>query len=130
MLRQVRADLASANPAVALEAQVARRYWRDLVAYDRRVLYPGTAREFGQVDVELSNAIIEVTIGKGSRKVGQVRERLMSPLVNPDGKPIIVFGPRMTKPNQIRDINMAGGVVAHGQGDAGWQMLDHFIYGR
>jgi hypothetical protein len=54
----------------------------------------------------------------------------MNPVVNPAGKRIVVFGPDIGKHNVIREINMRGGVVAHGQGDTPWQMLDEFIYGR
>jgi hypothetical protein len=131
MLRSVRADLRSADPAKQLEAQVARRYWRDLVAYDRTVLYPGTSRSYAQVDVELRHAIIEVTTGRGEGKMGQIN-RLMNPLVNPQGTQVIMFSSnsRHVPSLRIRDFNMRGGLVAHGPGAQAWSMLDSFVLGR
>ncbi len=129
MLNRVRNDLASADPHDQLAAQVARRYWRELEAYDRIVHYPGTRRPFAQVDVEFRNVIVEITTGKGRGKTGQI-DLLNSPLTNPSRKPVVQFLGRRASSNRIHDRNLRGAFVIHaGHEPLQFQILERFIFG-
>ena len=108
LLQQVRAAAQSADPAVRLEGLVAQRFRNRLVSFQRKVSMGG--RIVGEIDVELSDAIIEVTTGTGRGKVAQVG-RLMSIAVNPSGKSVVVFGPDISA-GRIPGLEAAGARVA------------------
>ena len=100
--------LASTAPATRLEGQVADHLGDRLQSFQRQVVGPG-GNPIGEIDAEVSEAIIEVTIGKGG-KVDQVTKLLTNGVMNPNGKPVIVFGPNMKK-FAIQSIEEAGGYV-------------------
>ena len=106
-MRRVIAGTNSSDSAVRLEAEVAKRFSKSLVGFREKVFRAGL--ELGEKDVELENAIIEVTGGGGGRKVGQV-QKLLSAEFNPAGKAVIVFGPNI-RAGTARAIEAAGARV-------------------
>lgn len=81
----------SSDPDVRLEGQVARTLISDLVSFKRKV-YDASGTEIGEIDIETSNAIIEVTSGKQG-KLQQLTKELSNPLMNPEHKKIILYAP-------------------------------------
>jgi len=67
-----------------------------------------------QIDIETTNAIIEVKPSNGQGLTRQVTDR-QDPDVNPEGKPVIGFAPKMGHAGD--DVNAAGRIAAGG-GDA------------
>ena len=107
---RVRKALQSRKFSVRLEGAVAQRFRNVLVSF-RRDVFTGKGKEkLTDIDVELTNVIIEVTTGRGTGKTRQVT-RLLTPLANPTGKKVIVFGKRLG-PNVQKSIRKAGGFVA------------------
>ncbi|ROS04617.1 hypothetical protein EDC56_0123 [Sinobacterium caligoides] len=89
MLQNVRKSLQSSNPGDILEGQVARRYKDQLQNFNKKF---GPNGADGEIDVELPNTIIEVSVGlKKGRKARIQRERLLSETLNPNQKPVIQF---------------------------------------
>lgn len=87
--------LASPNAGTRLEAEVAlalRRVGIEVTGFDRRVFDPARNRLAGQVDVETGAALIEVTTSPNG-KLEQVADTLRAPLVNPDGKAVVLYAP-------------------------------------
>jgi hypothetical protein len=52
----------------------------------------GPNNSIGEIDVETSQAIIEVTVAK-SGKLGQVSNFIGNATFNPSGKPVILYAP-------------------------------------
>ena len=89
MLQNVHKSLQSSNPGDILEGQVARRYKDQLQSFNKKF---GPNGADGEIDVELTNAIIEVSVGlKKGKKARIQRERLLSETLNPNQKPVIQF---------------------------------------
>jgi hypothetical protein len=111
LLRRVRTATQSTNPAIRLEGQVAQQFRQALVGFQKQVFSGG--RRVGEIDVELTHAIIEVTTGVGKGKVGQVQRLLANQALNPQYKPVILFGPHPNlQPGIVAAIERAGGRVA------------------
>ena len=108
LLLQIRRATQSTNPALYLEGMIARHF-RDSVVQFQKVVQIGN-RAIGEIDIELKTAIVEVTTGTGSGKVGQAK-RLLSPALNPEGKKVIVFGPNIA-PRRAQAIEAVGAHVA------------------
>jgi hypothetical protein len=85
---------------------VARAVAADLVAFNRKV---GPEGAIGEVDVETSKAIIEVTTRR-SGKSRQVTKLLADSAMNPAGKPVILFAPNYG-PHATRNMAELGVVV-------------------
>jgi len=100
--------LRSNDPDTVLEGRVAKAVEEDLVDFNRKV---GPEVAIGEVDVETSKAIIEVTTRR-SGKSRQIRELLANPAMNPAGKPVILFAPNYG-PHATRNISDLGVVVVH-----------------
>jgi hypothetical protein len=79
-----------------------------LVDFNRKV---GPEGAIGEVDVETSKAIIEVTTRR-SGKSRQIRKLLANPAMNPAGKPVILFAPNYG-PHATKNISDLGVVVVH-----------------
>jgi hypothetical protein len=86
--------------------QVAKHYWESVVAswirplvvqFQRKYRDPRTGLIAREVDVATQHAIIEITLGDGKGKVGQATRLRDSPLANPTGKPVIEFGPTISR---------------------------------
>jgi hypothetical protein len=87
--------LNSDDPDKEFEGQTALSVLSDLVHFQQ--LYRWTnGSPIVDVDVETTDAIIEVTNDDG-RKKGQVETLLHETRVNPRKKPVIVFGPELTR---------------------------------
>jgi hypothetical protein len=100
--------LRSNDPDTVLEGRVAKAVEADLVDFNRKV---GPEGAIGEVDVETSKAIIEVTTRR-SGKSRQIKKLLANPAMNPAGKPIILFAPNYG-PHATRNISDLGVVVVH-----------------
>jgi hypothetical protein len=97
-----------------LEGQAALAIRDQLIGFGRKV--PDSAvpfqpnftlgGTFAEVDLETANVLIEVTNGRSS-KAFQVREKYLNPVVNPEGKPVIVLAPNF-KSGQINGALEAG----------------------
>jgi hypothetical protein len=100
--------LRSNDPDTVLEGRVAKAVEEDLVDFNRKV---GPEGAIGEVDVETSKAIIEVTTRR-SGKSRQIRKLLANPAMNPAGKPVILFAPNYG-PHATKNISDLGVVVVH-----------------
>ena len=98
--------LRSHDPDTVLEGRVAKAVEADLVDFNRKV---GPEGAIGEVDVETSKAIIEITTRR-SGKSRQIRKLLADPTMNPVGKPVILFAPNYG-PRATRNISDLGVVV-------------------
>jgi hypothetical protein len=98
--------LRSHDPDTVLEGRVAKAVEENLVDFNRKVGHEGA---IGEVDVETSKAIIEVTTRR-SGKLRQIRKLLANPAMNPAGKPVILFAPNYG-PHATRNISDLGVVV-------------------
>jgi hypothetical protein len=98
--------LQSNDPDTVLEGRVAKAVEESLVDFNRKV---GPEEAIGEVDVETSKAIIEVTTRR-SGESGQIRKLLANPAMNPAGKPVILFAPNYG-PHATRNISDLGVVV-------------------
>jgi hypothetical protein len=106
MFEAVQAGIESADIEKRLPAQIAKRYQNKLVAFNRGIPDPSGFGNFTELDVELSNVIIEVTAGKGKHKPGQAaRQALIGARLN---KPIILYAPNITS-GRARAYMKAGG---------------------
>jgi hypothetical protein len=103
---RVEQALRSNDPDTVLEGRVAKAVEADLVDFNRKV---GPEGAIGEVDVETSKAIIEVTTRR-SGKSRQIKKLLTNPAMNPAGKPVILFAPNYG-PHATRNISDLGVVV-------------------
>ena len=110
LLQRVRRATQSRDPTVRLEGRIARRLRRSLRAFKQEVRVQG--RLVGEIDVELETAIIEVTSGKGRKKVRQIQRLLHNRDLNPTGKPVVVFGP-LVRRGLVRQLEENGASVVH-----------------
>ncbi|MEG4444861.1 hypothetical protein QUB49_24230 [Microcoleus sp. AT9_B4] len=88
-------NLASTNAGTKLEARIANLLRHDLISYGR-IEKGANKLPVGDVDVETSNAIIEVTMQTG-QKAGQIAKLQTDRLLNPSNKPVILFAPNYTE---------------------------------
>lgn len=100
-LVKVARALRSNDPHDLLGGQVGKRYRHVLVNFERKIKGP-LGEELTDFDVELENAVIEVTAGlQGSSKPAQLAKRV----IPNTQKPVIFFGPNITKgPAYFREI--------------------------
>ncbi|MBE9135325.1 hypothetical protein [Tychonema sp. LEGE 07196] len=98
-------NLASANGGTKLEARIANLLRHDLISYGR-IEKGANKLPVGDVDVETSNAIIEVTMQTG-QKAGQIAKLQTDRLLNPSNKPVILFAPNYT---ELAQANLPPGV--------------------
>jgi hypothetical protein len=102
--------LQSSDPERVLEGEVAMAIAGDLVDFNRKV---GPHGATGEVDVETSRAIIEVTTRR-TGKLKQIQKLLSHPDMNPSGKPVILFAPNYGH-RATADIINAGAIVVRTQ---------------
>jgi hypothetical protein len=108
LANRIEQALRSNDPDTALEGRVAKAVEADLVDFNRKV---GPEGAIGEVDVETSKAIIEITTRR-SGKSRQIKKLLANPAMNPAGKPVILFAPNYG-PHATRNISALGVVVVH-----------------
>ncbi|MBC1241114.1 hypothetical protein [Nostoc sp. 2RC] len=105
--------LNSANPQKVLEGQVANAIIQaefNLVSFNKVV---GLNGEIGEIDVETSNAIIEVTT-QTARKLRQIQKLISNPDLNPLKKPVILYAPNY-KITPAQDIIATGSYVVRAE---------------
>jgi hypothetical protein len=95
LVLKVVAALNSPDRKKQLEGQIARALIGDLVSFERKV-YNANGVEIGEIDVETSNAIIEVTTSPQG-KLQQLLKELNNPLMNPTGKQVILYAPKYSR---------------------------------
>lgn len=103
--------LNSSNVEKVLEDMVAnaiREAGLTLVSFNKQV---GVNGEIGEIDVETSQAIIEVTT-QTSRKLKQIQKLICDPYLNPFSKSVIVYAPNY-KFTPSQDIINAGATVVY-----------------
>ncbi len=114
LFEQAIADaLNSVNPQKVLEGKVANAIIQagfDLVSFNKTV---GLNGEVGEIDVETSNAIIEVTT-QTARKLKQVQKLISNSDLNPLNKPVILYAPNY-KFTPSQDIIATGSYVVSSQ---------------
>lgn len=98
--------LQSSDPDKVLEGEVAQTVADDLLDFDRKV---GPHGATGEIDVETSRAIIEVTTRR-TGKLKQIQKLLSHPDMNPLGKSVILFAPHYGH-TATQDIINAGAIV-------------------
>jgi len=91
----IKSALRSGNVATQLEGQAASALGASVTGFKRVVTAGG--RVVGEIDVETSKAIVEVTSGRAPGKVNQVLRLLSDKTLNPQGKPVVVYGPNLGK---------------------------------
>jgi len=104
----IKAALESGNPGQELEGQVGNLLKDTLVGFQQKIMGE-SGKVAGEIDAETSEAIIEVTTEK-SEKFGQVQKLMNNPVLNPSGKPVILYGPNYTT-GAAKAITRIGGYV-------------------
>ena len=102
--------LRSSDPDRVLEGEIAMAVAGDLVDFNRKV---GPNGATGEVDVETTRAIIEVTTRR-TGKLKQLQKLLSHPDMNPLGKPVILFAPNYGRTATQAIIN-AGAIIVRTQ---------------
>ncbi len=67
-------------------------------------------RRIGEIDIETANAIVEVAGGKGRGKFNRIKALIEDAALNPSGKKVIVFGPKL-RTGLVRDLEALGATV-------------------
>ncbi len=99
LVMKVVAALNSPSVEIQLEGSVARTLIADVVSFQRKI-YDANGTEVGEIDVETSTAIIEVTTEKG-RKLPQLLKDQSDPFINPDGKEVILYAPNYSHHSDV-----------------------------
>jgi hypothetical protein len=92
LVHRVAAAVNSPHEGTQLEGDVARLLIGDLVAFQRKEIDPATGKVIGDIDVETSAAIIEVTNEKRNKR-RQILKEKNDTQMNPKGKQAILFAP-------------------------------------
>jgi hypothetical protein len=106
--KAIREALNSSDPNKRLEGEVASWFEDRIVDFNKRV--PPETASVGEIDVELSNVIIEVT-SRESQKLKQIKSLLSDNYLNPMKKKVILFAPNYGF-NAEKDIIKAGAHIA------------------
>ncbi|HEV7923208.1 MAG TPA: RHS repeat-associated core domain-containing protein [Thermoanaerobaculia bacterium] len=106
--RRIMGALRSSSAATRLEGEAAATLGRTVTGFQRVVTKGG--KVVGEIDVETTKAIVEVTSGKNVRKLKQVAELIRDAALNPTGKPVVVFAPNIT-PGKADALVKAGAIV-------------------
>jgi len=108
--REIAGALVSGNAGTALEGKVAsylRQGGVDVLRFRRQF---GQGGSIGEIDVETPEAIIEVYSGKKTSKLESVQSKQDSRIMNPTGKPVILYAPGY-RVNAANEIWNAGAIV-------------------
>ena len=92
LVNRVAAAVNSSDDQRRLEGLVARVLISRLFAFNREITDLATCEVIREIDVETSNAIIEVTT-TDQRKLRQVLDEKNNKLINPKGKQVILYAP-------------------------------------
>jgi hypothetical protein len=91
LVNRVAAAVNSSCRPTQLEGQVSRVLISDLVSFNHKII-DSAGIEIGEIDVETSNVIIEVS-KTDRRKNQQVLKEMNNKLINPMEKQVILFAP-------------------------------------
>ena len=109
---KVDAALKSTSKETRLEGEVADHLFDDLQKFQHKIKRPNKPHEkFGEIDIEIPKAIIEVTTGIGQNKVKQTLKFVDQFLTNPNKKPFILFITGDILPARQKAIEAAGAYV-------------------
>jgi hypothetical protein len=111
--QEIQNKLNSSDPASVLEGEVVNHVKNggfDLVDFNKKI---GPNGSIGEVDVETTNAIIEVTISP-SGKLDQITKLRSNPNFNLSGKPVILYAPNY-RGTPEKAITSVGGYVVRTQ---------------
>jgi uncharacterized protein YukE len=103
----IRSALESGKSDRELEGMVANYVRHDLVSFQRNI--EGPDGRIGEIDIETSNAIVEVTTQR-SGKLKQIKKYLLLPEMNPLDKAVILFAPNYLA-DAAQDITNVGAYV-------------------
>jgi RHS repeat-associated protein len=106
--RAVRMALNSADNAVRLEGQAAAALGRSVTDFQKVVKAGG--KTVGEIDIETSKAIVEVTGGRSPGKLQQVLNLINDKTLNPAGKQVVVYAPNLGK-HATKTLQDAGAIV-------------------
>ncbi|OKP84859.1 hypothetical protein A3842_07815 [Paenibacillus sp. P3E] len=96
-----------------LEGEVAQTLGNKVVGFRGKIL--GEARVVGDIDVETSKYIIEVTAGKSSKTSSEF-EKYFQSAMNPQNKGVILYAPNLNS-TKIEGIKKAGVIVIQNMDD-------------
>jgi hypothetical protein len=94
----MRVTSATLSPDIetSLKGQVGRELIDDIIAFRHKVLDPMTDLEVGEIDVETSACIIEVTNQSEGLHEKLLRLKI-DPLLNPEQKKIVLYAPNYSQ---------------------------------
>jgi len=102
--------LKSSDPDKALEGQVGKMVINDLESFNKKIGLHGSV---GEIDVETSSAIIEVT-SKQAGKLSQIKKLMKNPSMNPLKKHVILYAPNY-KETPAKDITETGAIIVRSE---------------
>ncbi|GAE90682.1 hypothetical protein JCM21531_4315 [Acetivibrio straminisolvens JCM 21531] len=102
--KKIEKALKSPELGKRLEGEVVKELGNDVVSFQKRIDLP--SGRYGEIDVETSKYIIEVTTGKSSKVPGEFAKYFDSAM-NPNNKGVILFAPNL-KPTKIPGIEAVG----------------------
>lgn len=91
--RGIMTALKSAEAATRLEGEAAAALGETVTGFQKVVTQGG--KVVGEIDVETTKAIVEVTNGASPRKLQQITKLIGNKTLNPNGKPVVVYGPNL-----------------------------------
>jgi hypothetical protein len=101
VMRVTRAIL-SPDVETSLTGQVGRELIGEITAFQHTVLDPITGLEVGEIDVETSTSIIEVT-NESDGSLQKLLKLKNDPLLNPEQKKVVLYAPGYS-PQAARDV--------------------------
>jgi hypothetical protein len=111
----IRNALISTNEGTQFEgetAQLIKDAGIDVIAFQKKFWRdPPTDGIFSEIDVETPQALIEATISR-SRKLTKIKDLITDNLLNPTGKPVILYAKSKYNWRATQDVIQAGGLVA------------------
>lgn len=102
MVMRVTTACLSGDAEICLKGSIARELLDKIVAFQYKVLDPRTDQEVGEIDVETSTHIIEVT-DQGDGFLQKISKLKNDPLLNPRRKKVVLYAPHCT-PAAAREV--------------------------
>lgn len=106
--KQIKSALQSNNPGIKLEGEVAQALENKGLLKNFQHKLWNEPTDIGEIDIETPNYIIEVASGAKPNKINQLTKLQNNTLLNPNRKPVILFAPKVVKPQQIKTYQGAG----------------------
>lgn len=109
--KEIEDTLKSPDPGTRLEGEIAdflRKNGKNMVSFQRKEA--DSSGGIGDVDIEVDEAIIEVTTRKEG-KLNQLKKLEVNSQLNPSGRPVILYAPYY-KPSGVNSTKSNGFLVA------------------